>query len=91
MLLKLESIRALIEAAHAEVSALCKGKQWRMCIPVHPADSDAVIGGALRKMEKLLAVVEASEERISGAIDMGVNPDYFESFHKALAALEADT
>lgn len=57
--MKLDALRLMIEAAHDEVSAICKGKQWRMCIPVHPTDSDAVIGGALRKSLKLLAVADA--------------------------------
>lgn len=36
--------------AHAEVTALCKGKKWQMTIPIDPErDSDTIIGGALRE------------------------------------------
>lgn len=57
----LDELQKLCDEAHDEVSAICKGKQWRMCIPVHPTDSDALIGGALRQVRKLIAVARAAE------------------------------
>jgi len=58
--MKVEEIRELFAAAHAEVSAVCKGKEWRMCIPVRKDDSDILIGGAISKADKLLDVFEFS-------------------------------
>lgn len=44
----LAALAPLILAAQAELSALCNGKRFRMSIPVDDADSDMVIGDALR-------------------------------------------
>jgi hypothetical protein len=56
----LADIVALIERAHEELSALCKGKRFRMSVPVDDADSDMVIGDALRHS---LAFFKAALER----------------------------
>lgn len=39
---------AYLQDAHDELSRLCKGKQFRMSIPVQHDDSDIVIGDGLR-------------------------------------------
>ena len=62
--------------------------------PLHVDKASALadcrfIAAARDLMPKLLAVAEAADDRIAGAIDMGVNPDYFQPFFDALAALEA--
>ena len=45
-----------IEKAMDEVSALCNGRKWRMCIPARPnEDSDLVIADALSKAKAMLA------------------------------------
>lgn len=44
----LDELEPMIEAAQAELSALCHGKRFRMSIPVEAEDSDMVIGDALR-------------------------------------------
>ena len=53
-----EELKALIGAARAELSALCKGKQWCMCIPVEPTDSDIAIMLGLSAGLKALEEVE---------------------------------
>lgn len=93
--MKTEEIRKIIEDAQDEVSAICKGKQWRMCIPYQRNDSDALIGGALRMAAKLVAVAEAADiyTRMLSGIEskvMGEESERrFKDIRKALAALEA--
>jgi hypothetical protein len=53
-----EELKIKIEAAHKELSALCHGKQFRMCIPVQPDDTDRVIGEGLRAGMKALDEIE---------------------------------
>ena len=53
-----EELKALIGAARTELSALCKGKQWCMCIPVEPTDSDIAIMLGLSAGLKALEEVE---------------------------------
>lgn len=55
-----EELMAMIEAAHAELSALCAGKRFRMCIPVEADDSDVVIGDALRHSLRFVKAASAS-------------------------------
>ncbi len=44
----LSELEPMIVAAQKELVALCDGKRFRMSIPVDDADSDIVIGDALR-------------------------------------------
>lgn len=59
-------MRKHLDAAMAEVSAICKGrmreggKDWRMCIPAQQTDSDLVICAALRDLEALLSGEESA-------------------------------
>ena len=56
---RLDQICRRLEAAQQEVFALCKGKQWRMTIPVQADDSDRCIMAALGDIRDLLALAEA--------------------------------
>jgi hypothetical protein len=51
----LDRLVEMLEQAAAEVSALCHGKRWRMCVPVDSDDSDIVIGDALRHARAFIA------------------------------------
>lgn len=57
-MLDLKAIKARNEKAHHEVSALCHGKRFRMCIPVQPDDSDIVLSEALRDSERMIEALE---------------------------------
>lgn len=61
----LKTARELIaksKAAHEEICALAKGKEWRMCIPVQPTDSDMVLQAPLDGIEQLAqSYIEAVE------------------------------
>lgn len=59
-----DSLQRAVDAAHREISALCHGKQWRMCIPVDPSDSDIVICDALRALKSRVAALEAENARL---------------------------
>ena len=39
-----------VAAAIKEIDSLCKGKQWRMSIPVQDTDSDVVISTAIMEL-----------------------------------------
>jgi hypothetical protein len=56
----LDGLLALIDAAQEELSALCKGKKFRMTIPVEHDDSDMVIGDALRHAQAFVRAVKAN-------------------------------
>ena len=43
-----KSLDELVEDAHREISALCHGKHWTMCVPVQGDDSDIIISEALQ-------------------------------------------
>jgi hypothetical protein len=58
MTLDTKSIRERAKLAHAEVSRMCNGKRWTMCIPVEPDDSDITIDNALRDVPALCDEVE---------------------------------
>jgi hypothetical protein len=66
----LAELAPMILAAQRELSALCNGKRFRMSIPVDDADSDMVIGDALRHS---LAFVRASLGAVTGE-DYAVDP-----------------
>lgn len=54
----LEALAEMIARAQAEVVALSNGdRRWRMSVPVDDADSDMVIGDALRHAKVLVAVL----------------------------------
>ncbi|HZM27390.1 MAG TPA: hypothetical protein VFB89_08530 [Gemmatimonadales bacterium] len=53
-----------VEKAKQEVFALCKGKQWRMCIPAQLDDSDVVIMSALAALETENAELTDREARL---------------------------
>jgi len=55
---RFDQIRRQLEAAQQEVFALCKGKRWRMTIPVQDDDSDRTLMASLGDVRDLLAVVE---------------------------------
>jgi uncharacterized protein with PIN domain len=59
---QLEHIKERLTKARAELSALCHGKQFRMCIPLQDDDSDQLIGAALRDSMKLIAEVDRLRE-----------------------------
>lgn len=67
-----------IEAAQNELSELCKGKQFRMSIPVQETDSDVVIGSALATMkmqaEKLKEMSALMSEEWGDGAYRGENP-----------------
>ncbi len=56
---------AMIELARKEVSALCDGKKFRMCIPVEHDDSDVTIADALCVSEQQISTLtqELAEAR----------------------------
>lgn len=54
---QLTAIEQRRAAAKAEVIAICKGKQWRMCIPVEQTDSDICITNSLDDIDALVAEV----------------------------------
>jgi len=49
-----------IEKAQDEISAICHGKRWRMCVPVDDGESDIVIGDALRHAKILIQRLQGS-------------------------------
>lgn len=55
----IEERRARIKRAREEVSRICQNpRQWRMCIPVQPDDTDIVLSAALRDAEASLDELE---------------------------------
>lgn len=57
--------RARCEAAREEIFRLCKGtRNWTMCIPVQPDDSDIVFVNALDDTSAALSVIEAMAEAL---------------------------
>jgi len=68
-----------IEAAQNELSELCKGKQFKMSIPVHQTDSDVIIGNALAIMkmqaEKLKEMSALMSEHWGDGAYRGDNPE----------------
>jgi len=58
---RLDQIRRRLEAAQQEVFALCKGKHWRMTVPVQDDDSDRTLMASLGDLRDLLAVCEAAK------------------------------
>lgn len=58
MMLDLGLIKKRLDAAHAEISRLCRGGRWQMCIPAQPEyDSDLIIVAVLRDTHALIAEV----------------------------------
>lgn len=55
---ELKKIRERADKALQEVFALCKGKHWRMCIPVQTDDSDRLLATSLDDIPRLLDEVE---------------------------------
>jgi hypothetical protein len=61
---RIAAIRAQLEAAHKEVSRVCReggSHAWRMTIPVQPTDSDVIIGGALRSAKAFLDALATAQ------------------------------
>lgn len=56
-------LETLVKSAYDEISALCKGKDWLMSIPIQPSDSDIILTEALlanaRAIERLNKRIEA--------------------------------
>lgn len=51
----LQAVRTRLDAARAELSALCKGKRWQMTVPAdRKRDSDLIIAAALADIDTLL-------------------------------------
>jgi hypothetical protein len=46
----MENSNPVVAAAINEIDLLCKGKQWRMSIPVQDTDSDVVISSAIMSL-----------------------------------------
>lgn len=62
---QLTAIEQRRAAAKAEVIAICKGKQWRMCIPVEQTDSDICITNSLDDIDALVAEVRRQREMLN--------------------------
>ena len=60
--------KEIVEKAKQEVFAICKGKQWRMCIPVQPDDSDIVIMDGFHALEADLARLRGERAEDHAAI-----------------------
>ncbi len=85
---KLQEYRKQLEAAHEEVSAICRGKDWRMCIPARQDDSDLLIGGALRRAMRLVDLAEAVKHCAeTHGWHRGMHPEHVAVLDR-LAALE---
>ena len=51
----LQAIQTRLDAARAELSALCKGKRWQMTVPADRSrDSDLIIAAVLSDISVLL-------------------------------------
>jgi hypothetical protein len=62
---KIRESREAIEKARDEVSALCNGKRWTMCIPAREGkDSDLIISAALHKADEALALLDAERPSV---------------------------
>lgn len=63
-----DELLAMLDAAHAEISAVNHGKRWQMTVPVQHDDSDVVICDALRHARRfiLARLSELSQETNNG-------------------------
>lgn len=59
-----EDLAKRIEKAQDELAVLCKGKTFRMCIPVQPDDSDILIGVGLRAGLEAIEELKKAEAKI---------------------------
>ncbi len=59
----IEQLKANIEAAQKELSALCHGKRFMMSIPMQQDDPDIVIGAGLRVGKGALDSLDAERKR----------------------------
>ena len=65
---------ARLKLAEAELYAICTGKEWRMCIPIQPDDSDMVIRASQRDIERLIEIARVMQkaiEEISPVFEIG--------------------
>lgn len=89
---KLLEPKKAIEVAQAEVSAISKGKQWRMCIPPQTDDSDIVISGALmsasNRIKYLEQIIDDVYERVIHADRLKHDMTEDEAWKDAIALLE---
>ena len=88
-----EQVAAMLDdakVARKEVSALCNGKSWRMCVPVEDADSDMVLCKAIDHVRALAAEVSRllaeqtkwREAGLAAAANLGRMRDELEALRK---------
>jgi len=66
-----------IEAALAEVTRICHGGKWQMCIPANPrTDSDIIISGALVAARAAITVKDECNRKYLEALEMMSRADY---------------
>lgn len=59
----------IVDAAHKEISALCKGKDWRMSIPIQWNDSDTIISTALKFQRDKISNLELENMQLRKALE----------------------
>jgi hypothetical protein len=58
-----------IEAAQNEVSELCKGKRFKMSIPVQETDTDVIISGALTSASERIKELEEENRNLRSMLE----------------------
>jgi hypothetical protein len=90
-----EAIRQRQERAHAELSALCKGKRFQMSIPAQEDyDSDLLIGASLRDVHALLTayaeLLQVLQDATIDRLQLAKDRDAWEQRARDLESLCAD-
>lgn len=64
-------IRERADKAHREICDVASGKrQWEMCVPVQPTDSDMTLQASLDDLARLAKIVEAAGELAEAVVNM---------------------